>query len=104
VDVTGFWVGTWSAPNMGSGIVELRLEQKGADVNGDLVWRGSMEGPRAGASLNPTGALKGKVGGRTFTFDRSPAAGKGDFTVEGDEMRGYITTTQNAAVRLRRQR
>jgi hypothetical protein len=24
--------------------------------------------------------------------------------VEGDEMRGYITTTQNAAVRLRRQR
>lgn len=104
VDVTGFWTGTWSAPNMGSSTVDFRLQQKGADVTGDLVWRGSMEGPRAGASLNPTGALKGTVAGRIFSFDRSPSPVKGDLTVEGDEMRGIVTTTQDAVVRLRRQR
>ena len=103
-DVRGFWVGTWAAPNMGNGTVELRLDQNGTDVTGDLVWRGSMEGPRAGASLNPTGAIKGKVVGRTFTFDRGAAAGKGDLTVEGDEMHGTVILARDALVHLRRQR
>jgi hypothetical protein len=103
-DVTGVWIGTWSATNMGNGTVELRLEQKGADVTGELIWRGSMEGPRAGASLNPSGALKGHVAGHTFSFDRSPNPVKGDLTIEGDEMRGFVTTTREAMVRVRRQR
>lgn len=104
VDVTGVWMGTWAAPYMGNGTVELRLEQKGAEVTGDLVWRGSMEGPRAGASVNPSGALKGHVAGAVFSFDRSPSSVKGDLTVEGDEMKGTVTTTRDAMVRVRRQR
>jgi hypothetical protein len=104
VDVTGFWVGTWYAPNMGSGVLELRLVQQGALVTGDLVWRGSMEGPRAGASINPTGPLTGKVEGRRFSFDRGSVPAKGELTVEGDEMRGYVLTTRDADVRVRRQR
>jgi hypothetical protein len=104
VDVTGFWTGTWSAPNMGSSTVDFRLEQKGSDVTGEMIWRGSMEGPRAGASINPSGALKGRVAGRTFSFDRSPSPVQGDLIVEGDEMRGTVTTTRDAMVRLRRQR
>lgn len=103
-DVRGFWVGTWSATNMGNGTLELTLEQNGADVTGRLVWRGSMEGPRAGASLNPTGEIKGKVVGRTFTFDRGAAAGKGDLIVEGDEMHGTVILARDALVRVRRQR
>ena len=103
-DITGFWTGTWSAPNMGSGTLDFRLAQKGAQVTGELVWRGSMEGARAGASINPSGALKGTVAGRTFSFDRSPSPVKGDLTIEGDEMRGIITTTQAAMVRVLRQR
>lgn len=104
VDVTGFWVGTWYAPNMGNGVLELRLEQQGALVTGDLVWRGSMEGPRAGASINPTGRLTGKVEGRQFSFDRGSVPAKGELTVDGDEMRGYVLTTRDADVRVRRQR
>lgn len=104
VDVTGFWTGTWSAPNMGSGTLDFRLEQKGTAVTGDLIWRGSMEGPRAGASLNPTGALKGTVAGRTFSFDRAPWPVKGDLTVEGDVMKGIVTMSQAAMVTVRRQR
>lgn len=104
VDVTGVWTGTWSAPYMGNGTVEFRLEQKGAEVTGELVWRGSMEGPRAGASVNPSGALKGHVAGAVFSFDRSPSSVKGDLTVEGDEMKGTVTTTRDAMVRVRRQR
>jgi len=104
VDVTGFWIGTWYAPNMGNGVLELRLEQQGALVTGDLVWRGSMEGPRAGASINPTGRLTGKVEGRKFSFDRGSVPAKGELTVDGDEMRGYVLTTRDADVRVRRQR
>jgi hypothetical protein len=103
-DVRGFWVGTWSAPNMGNGTLEMRLEQEGGEVTGQLVWRGSMEGPRAGASLNPSGAIKGKVVGRTFTFDRGAAAGKGDLNIEGDEMHGIVFLARDALVRVRRQR
>jgi hypothetical protein len=103
-DVRGFWVGTWAAPNMGNGTLEMRLEQEGADVTGQLVWRGSMEGPRAGASLNPSGAITGKVVGRTFTFDRGAATGKGDLIVEGDEMHGTMILARDALVRVRRQR
>ena len=103
-DVTGFWTGTWSAPYMGSGTLDFRLEQKGAAVTGDLIWRGSMEGPRAGASLNPTGALKGSVAGRTFSFDRTPSPVKGDLTVEGDVMKGIVILSQAAMVTVHRQR
>lgn len=102
-DVTGFWTGTWAAPNMGSGTVDFRLQQKGAEVAGEMVWRGSMEGPRAGASINPSGALKGQVAGAVFSFDRSPLPVKGDLTVEGDEMKGFVMTTRDAMVRVRRQ-
>ena len=103
-DITGTWSGTWSAPNMGNGTVEFRLAQKGADVTGELVWRGSMEGPRAGASINPSGPLKGNVAGSVFSFDRSPSPVKGDLTIEGDEMKGIVTVMRDATVRVRRQR
>jgi hypothetical protein len=63
-----------------------------------------MEGPRAGASINPSGALKGQLAGAVFSFDRSPLPVKGDLTVEGEEMKGFVTTTRDAMVRVRRQR
>jgi hypothetical protein len=103
-NVTGRWTGTWWATNQGSSTVEFDLQQTGADVTGILTWRGSMEAPRASASLNPSGPLKGKVAGQVFTFDRSPSPARGELTVMGDEMRGTMTMMGDALVRVRRQR
>jgi hypothetical protein len=96
VDVTGVWVGSMGTGNTSTEVrleleqqVRLELEQQGSKAHGylrPLVRSGStlalLEGP-----------VDGSVGGDVLSF--RVAGGRtlvGEMTVNGDEMKGYITT------------
>jgi len=79
VDVTGSWRGR-------GGNFELALEQHGAKVTGEMVWRGQPVGRLAGV-------IEGTVSGDVFQFKQTSGTDprvEGELTVSGDEMTGKL--------------
>src|SRR5215831_20633570 len=83
VDVTGKWVGTWTATRaaLGSGAVEMTLKQTGSQYSGNLMI--------TGAPTDPSGATEGVVSGNEVRILR-PSSVTGSLTVQGDTMSGRI--------------
>ena len=83
VDVTGTWRSTEG------GLLELELEQQGANVKGSFRRRGLPQ--HLGGSTS--GAIQGTVSGDVFHFRQTSGPFgplQGDMTVIGDEMSGKI--------------
>ena len=91
VDVTGTWAGTWSRGSL-SGSSTLRLSQTGSKVLGDVAVLGVSDF---------IGPLEGSVAGNQFSYRLLSGRGGADFTVTGDEMSGYGSST---GIRLQYQR
>jgi hypothetical protein len=98
LDVTGMWDGTWNAGIVGAGTIELRLQQKGTVVTGQL----EMSGVQAISATD--GPLEGKVSGNVFSFKQAAGVIEGAMTVSGEEMVGNATGRFRAALSLRRQK
>ena len=90
VDMTGVWQGTYSR-TMGSGTMELTLQQNGAKVTGQA---------RVSSLSALDGPIEGNVGGDTFRF-RHPRGLSGELQVNGDEMTGTGTLVGGATFTLR---
>ena len=78
-DVTGTWDGSATSKTanpFNTGAIAMVLQQKGPKVTGELLWR--ME----------SGQLEGVVNGEVLSFSRGPI--KGELTVDGDEMTGWV--------------
>ena len=93
VDVTGTWVGSWALAGGIGGAYTLRLRQTGSKVLGELAIPGSVAN---------SGALEGSVAENEFAFRLLSGASGGEFTVTGDEMRGYATGTGSRVLLRRR--
>ena len=98
-DVTGVWTGASTAGLLAGASIEARLdlEQQGQKVVGKFQTLG-----QAGTALlggHTSGAIDGKVEGDAFRFKQRGGAIVGDFTVSGDEMVGYISSS-GPALRL----
>jgi len=97
VDVTGKWVGTWTAvrANLGNGRIEMTLQQTGSKYTGNLLV--------TGAPTDPTGPTEGVVSGNQLRVLRPPSI-TGGFTVQGDTMSGTIGGVIEANATLTRQK
>jgi len=96
VDVTGKWVGTWTAvhTNLGSGNIEMTLKQTGSNYSGNLII--------TGAPTDPSGYTEGVVSGNEVRVLR-PTSVTGYLTVQGDAMTGKIAGVIEANATLKRQ-
>jgi len=96
VDVTGKWVGTWTATRaaLGGGSVEMSLKQTGSQYSGNLVI--------TGAPMDPSGATDGVVSGNEVRILR-PSSVTGNLTVQGDTMSGKIAGVIEGTATLKRQ-
>ena len=83
VDVTGVWVGGWSdGTNSTTAIIEL--QQTGSAVTGSS---------RIFGNARRSGALQGTIVGDHLSYRGVTADFGAEFTVAGDEMRGYGTAS-----------
>jgi len=96
VDVTGKWVGTWSATNssLGNGTIEMTLKQTGSEYNGNLLITGTQ--------TDPSGYTRGVVSGNQVRV-LQPTSVTGELTVQGDAMTGRLQGVVAANVNLKRQ-
>jgi len=97
VDVTGKWVGTWTAlrTSLGSGIIEMTLKQTGSQYSGNLLITGTP--------TDPSGPTEGVVSGNEVRILR-PTSVTGSLTAQGDSMSGSIAGMLEAKVTLQRQK
>lgn len=97
VDVTGKWVGTWTAvrASLGSGAIEMTLKQTGSQYSGNLLITGTP--------TDPSGATEGVVSGNEVRILR-PTSVTGSLTVQGDSMSGRIAGMIEGNVTLKRQK
>ena len=97
VDVTGRWVGTWSAvrTTFGGGSIEMTLKQAGSQYSGSLNISGTP-------TTNPSGPTEGVVTGNVVRVLR-PTGLTGTLTVDGDTMTGTIAGVIEGNVTLKRQ-
>ena len=98
VDVTGVWAGVVQA--VGGTSFRLELEQQGPKVSG--VWRRVGAGVAGASTAASSLSIEGTVAGDVFTFEQVGGPLKGELTVAGDEMAGYVTTTSRSRVSLHR--
>jgi len=83
VDVTGRWVGTWTAirGGLGNGDIQMTLKQTGPQYSGNLNITGTP--------TDPSGYTEGVVSGNELRVLR-PTSITGSLTVQGDAMTGRI--------------
>ncbi len=94
VDVNGTWLGSWSlGSGIGGGPFELRLQQTGSTVRGEVTVPGFAAN---------SGPLEGSVADNELSYRLLSGGGGGELTVAGNEMRGYSTAT-GSKLFLRRQ-
>jgi hypothetical protein len=96
VDVTGRWVGTWTAvhSNLGNGNIEMTIKQTGSNYSGNLIV--------TGAPTDPSGPTEGVVSGNELRVIR-PTSITGYLTVQGDAMTGKLGGVIEANATLKRQ-
>ena len=97
VDVTGVWLGSMGTGNV-SREVRLELEQQGPKATGYL----RQVGPGMGIQPLLTGPVEGDIGGDVFTFRMTSGSARGEMTVNGDEMKGYVSMGSQQPISLRR--
>ena len=83
VDVTGVWSGVWS-DGVNSYPAVLELQQTGSAVTGSS---------RIFGNARRSGALQGTIVGDHLSYRGVTADFGAEFTVAGDEMRGYGTAS-----------
>ena len=83
VDVTGKWVGSWTATNasLGGGSIEMTLKQNGSEYTGNLLITGTL--------TDPSGFTQGVVSGNEVRI-LQPTSITGRLTVQGDRMSGGL--------------
>ena len=84
VDVTGLWGGIWSCPQcpplQRGGSINMRLDQVGVTVTGNMSW--------AGGALRPGGRVDGNVSRDVLLFRVPGGDLTGELSVKGDDMEG----------------
>ena len=97
VDVTGHWVGTWSAAtaSLGSGSIDMTIKQAGPKFSGDLLV--------TGAPTDPSGYTQGVVSGNEVRI-LQPTSMTGRLTVQGDTTSGNVQGVVDANATLKRQK
>ena len=83
VDITGVWVGAWS-DGVSSSPSRLELQQTGSTVTGYS---------RIFGNARRSGALQGTVVGDFLSYRGVTGNFGAEFTVTGDEIRGYGTAS-----------
>jgi len=100
VDVTGTWQGRAQGLQY-SPSYELKLEQRGPKVGGAV--RESGRASTWSAEGDNSGPIEGTVAGDAFSFRQTNGSFKGEMTVSGDEMTGWVLPfNRKLAITLRR--
>jgi hypothetical protein len=94
-DVTGKWSGQWAyvQATLGSGQIEMTLQQTGAKVSGNMLVTGTP--------VDRSGAVSALVSGNTFQLVY-PTGITGWLTVQGDTMSGRIDGMNPANVTMKK--
>ena len=96
-DVTGAWDGEWDGGSIGTGHIEMTLQQSGDRVLGELTIGGVQ------AISATDGRVDGRVSGDRFRFTQPAGVVEGELEVHGDQMVGMSTGRLKMALRLSRQ-
>ena len=84
VDVTGLWGGIWSCPQcpplQRGGSINMRLDQVGVTVTGNMSW--------AGGALRPGGRVEGNISRDVLLFRAPDGDLTGELSVKGNDMEG----------------
>jgi hypothetical protein len=96
VDVSGTWMGTWTAFEGSGGSGQLRgiFRQDGATLYGNF----EVSNPGVGPAINRT-YVSGMVAGNEVKLF---APSKGTLVVNGDEMTGVVQSIVRGQIQLRR--
>jgi len=96
VDVTGTWAGQWAytTATLGSGQIEMTLQQTGAKVSGNMTVTGTP-------TVDRSGAVSALVSGNTLQLVY-PTGITGWLTVQGDTISGQLGGINPANVTLNR--
>ena len=99
VDVTGQWVGSWSAPGSatgGAGTFDMTLRQTGPKTLGDVRLTGRN-------AQIWSGPIEGTISGDAFRFSRPDGRLRGEVILAGEQMSGTVTFEgATNSLRLRR--
>jgi hypothetical protein len=82
LDVAGRWSGEWTTPSGDRGTVDLRLDQNGFNVRGDLRFTGVL--------VPMGGPVEGRVGGNVLDLRQIGGTLTGNLALDGNRMYGVL--------------